>query len=58
MAGGHSGRRSGAGRPPGSGWRPAVTELRTVAVERRTAIAASIQPSTRPTPLITRVLAS
>jgi hypothetical protein len=40
MADGHGGWRAGAGRPAGSGWRPAVTELRTVAMERRTAIAA------------------
>ncbi len=41
MAGGHGGprensggRRAGAGRPPGSGWRPAVTELRAAAAEK------------------------
>src|SRR5690242_17308589 len=38
---GHGGRRAGAGRPAGSGWRSAVSEMRAVAVERRTAIAAS-----------------
>lgn len=41
MANGMGGRRAGAGRPPGSRWKPVVTELRAVAVERRSAIAAS-----------------
>jgi hypothetical protein len=38
MSGGHGGRRSGAGRPPGTGWRPAVAAMRTTAAERLTTI--------------------
>jgi hypothetical protein len=38
MAGGHGGRRSGAGRPAGSGWKPAVAAMRTTAAERLTTI--------------------
>lgn len=34
MAGDHGGRRAGAGRKPGSGWRPHVANLRISAVEQ------------------------
>jgi hypothetical protein len=35
------GRREGAGRPHGSGWRPSITNLRLEAVEQLTAIVGS-----------------
>src|SRR5690242_21925120 len=41
MSGGHGGRRSGAGRPPGTGWRPAVAAMRTTAAERLTTVVGS-----------------
>src|SRR5690242_20708381 len=30
MSGGHGGRRAGAGRPSGSGWKPAIIKMRAV----------------------------
>lgn len=39
----HGGRRAGAGRPGGSGWLPAVTEMRVAAAERLTSIVGSSQ---------------
>jgi hypothetical protein len=35
------GRRKGAGRPAGSGWRPAVSEMRTAAAEQLVAVVGS-----------------
>lgn len=34
----HGGRRAGAGRPPGSRWKPAVIEMRAASAERKAAI--------------------
>jgi hypothetical protein len=41
MAHGHGGRRAGAGRPAGSGWKPAVSALRTETIEKMKAIVGS-----------------
>ena len=41
MADGHGGRRAGAGRTAGSGWKPAVSALRTETVEKMQAIVGS-----------------
>jgi hypothetical protein len=41
MADGHGGRRAGAGRPVGSGWKPAVGALRTETIEKMKAIVGS-----------------
>ena len=41
MAHGHGGRRAGAGRPAGSGWKPAVSALRTETIEKMQAIVGS-----------------
>jgi hypothetical protein len=41
MANGVGGRREGAGRPPGTAWRPSVTALRTETIEKMRAIVAS-----------------
>jgi hypothetical protein len=41
MAGGHGGRRAGAGRPSGSGWKPHVASLRVAAVEQMQEIVGS-----------------
>jgi hypothetical protein len=38
---GRGGRREGAGRPAGSGWRPAVANLRLEAIEQMQAIVGS-----------------
>jgi hypothetical protein len=38
MANGHGGRRAGAGRPPGTGWTAAVTEMRATAAQRLTGV--------------------
>jgi hypothetical protein len=43
MAGGRGGRRAGAGRPAGSGWLPAVTEMRAAAAERLVTVVGSEQ---------------
>ena len=41
VSGGRGGRREGAGRPSGSGWRPAVTELRAAAAEKLASVIGS-----------------
>lgn len=41
LANGHGGRRAGAGRPTGSGWKPHVANLRVAAVEQMQAILGS-----------------
>src|SRR3954471_22497274 len=38
MARGHGGRRTGAGRHPGTGWTAAVTQMRSTAAERLTTV--------------------
>lgn len=37
----HGGRRAGAGRPAGTGWLPAVTEMRVAAAEKMSQIVGS-----------------
>ena len=41
MAGDHGGRRAGAGRKAGSGWKPHVANLRVAAVEQMQSIVGS-----------------
>jgi hypothetical protein len=41
MAGGHGGRRKGAGRTPGSGWKPKVSAMRAETVKKMHKIVAS-----------------
>ena len=38
---GHGGRRAGAGRPAGSGWKPAVSEMREETIQRMKSIVGS-----------------
>jgi hypothetical protein len=38
---GRGGRRAGAGRPPGSGWKPAVSAMREETIERMKSIVGS-----------------
>lgn len=40
MTGGHGGRRSGSGRPAGSGWKPQVAAMREEAVRKMHSIVA------------------
>src|SRR5690242_14333633 len=41
MSGGHGGRRAGAGRPAGSGWKPAIIKMRAISAEQKAQIIAS-----------------
>src|SRR5690242_3795066 len=41
MSGGHGGRRAGAGRPSGSGWKPAIIKMRAVSAEQKAQIIGS-----------------